>query len=179
MDPYAEFEEAFVPLLEGALDMFVQESQAMKDEHGNSITDVDKIQQAEQTLKARRKQCRDIVDSARDDLKGARVGCCWAREREEGRRADGFEAGGWLGTALSRKYEQQRASATRAPGLPSAAEHEARMQQATADRIKRGKQNNELEQTLYRHQAELERLQQELKEEEADAFEISELNSEV
>lgn len=53
------------------------------------------------------------------------------------------------------------------------------MHKATEDRIKRGKQNNELEQMLFRGQAELERLHQELKDEEADAFETSELNSEV
>lgn len=53
------------------------------------------------------------------------------------------------------------------------------MHKATEDRIKRGKQNNELEQMLFRGQAELERLHQELKDEVADAFETSELNSEV
>ena len=53
------------------------------------------------------------------------------------------------------------------------------MSRALEDRIKRGKQNNELEQMLSRGQAELERLQHELKDEESDAFETSELNSEV
>jgi hypothetical protein len=41
------------------------------------------------------------------------------------------------------------------------------------------KHNGQLEQTMYRYQAELARLQQELKDEEADAVEVSELNSEV
>ncbi|KAM0754119.1 hypothetical protein T439DRAFT_323004 [Meredithblackwellia eburnea MCA 4105] len=126
-------------------------TEQVKDEHGQlQLTDIDKIKLAENVLKENRKKSRDQVDHAREELK-----------------------------AIARQYEQQKASAIRSSALPSQAEHEQRMQQATADRIKKGKQNNELEQMVYRGQAELERLQQELKDEEQDAFEVSELNSEV
>lgn len=50
---------------------------------------------------------------------------------------------------------------------------------AQADRLAILKQNVDLEQSLYRCQGELERLQQELKDEEGDAVEDTELNSEV
>lgn len=80
---------------------------------------------------------------------------------------------------LSRVYEQQKSASTRSNALPSASEHEARMLTAQADRLAILKQNVDLEQTLYRCQGELERLQQELKDEEGDAVEVTELNSEV
>lgn len=47
------------------------------------------------------------------------------------------------------------------------------------DRLAKMKQNGELEKQLYRMQSELVKLNQELKEEESDAFEVSELNGEV
>lgn len=69
---YQQFETDFVPLLTGALDMFVAEGgeNGMKDEHGAVRTDVDRIYQAEHRVKETRKRCRDIVDSAREDLRG-------------------------------------------------------------------------------------------------------------
>lgn len=52
----------------------------------------------------------------------------------------------------------------------------AQAQQALLAELKTNKQ---MEQALYRYQADLTRLQQENRDEEADAVEVSELNSEV
>lgn len=45
--------------------------------------------------------------------------------------------------------------------------------------ISGSKQNIDIEESLYRYQGELDRLQQELRDEEADAVEVSDLNGEV
>ncbi|KAI5479591.1 nuclear pore complex protein Nup133 [Pseudohyphozyma bogoriensis] len=149
------FEDAFGPLLQGAHDMFSLDDNLSVDtpdgESANGgLVDISGLHAVEAKLKEARKKNREIVDAARNDLR-----------------------------AMSRTFEQQRLSATRSPALPSQQEHEARMAIALADRRAKMKQNGELEQTLYRLQADVERLQQELKEEEADAFEVSELNGEV
>lgn len=91
---------------------------------------------------------------------------------------DTLPLGMWK-TAVSRQFELQKASSTRSSAFPSKAQHQASMNRALEDRIKRGKANNELEQQLSRGQTQLESLQHDLKDEEAEAFETSELNSEV
>ncbi|KAL8293196.1 hypothetical protein RQP46_000890 [Phenoliferia psychrophenolica] len=146
------FEEDFMPVLEGAFHMFAGQGETgFKDEFGTvTVTDADKIYQAEQRVKETRKLCGKIADAHREDLQ-----------------------------AISRQFELQKASSTRSSAFPSKAQHQASMNRALEDRIKRSKANNELDQQLSNGKVLLERLQQELKEEEADAFETSELNSEV
>jgi hypothetical protein len=173
-DPVEEFEVAFGPLLQGTLDMFSLE-EATKDEDGEALKagggleDILKVYVAEDKIKEGRKRARETVEVARNDLRGSLVYPTSPDGTDECARSE----------AISRVYEQQKLSTTRSSALPTPEEHEARMASALADRRLRLKQNGELEQGLYRYQAELARLQHELKDEEADAFEVSELNGEV
>lgn len=63
--------------------------------------------------------------------------------------------------------------------MTSAAEHEAAMAAAQSALLASLKTNKQMEQSLYRYQADLARLQQENRDEEEEAVEVAELNSEV
>lgn len=80
---------------------------------------------------------------------------------------------------IARNYEQQRIASTRSSTLPSASEHEARMNEAKAERLAILRQNVDMEQTLRSCKEDLIRLQREMDEEEGEAVQAAELNSEV
>lgn len=84
-----------------------------------------------------------------------------------------------ISSALARTYKAAENQTARAPGQASSAEHEAMMAQAQQTLLAGLKNNKQMEQAVYRYQADLARLQQENRDEEADAVEVSELNSEV
>lgn len=67
----------------------------------------------------------------------------------------------------------------RSGALPSVEAHEAKMTAMRQARLGGMKANSELEQQVYHLQGELERLQQELKDEESEAVDALELDSEV
>ncbi|KAM0792360.1 hypothetical protein ACM66B_005040 [Microbotryomycetes sp. NB124-2] len=149
------FEEQFGPLLAGTLDMF-QLGASLGDNNNNSDgasmpePDVDVIYRAEHKVKEFHRRGKELVDSARDDVR-----------------------------ALARHFQQAQANASRATGQATAADHEAHMQAAQAALLAGLKTNKQMEQALYRYQADLARLQQENRDEEADAADAAELNSDV
>ncbi|GAA6006385.1 kinetochore-associated Ndc80 complex subunit SPC24 [Rhodotorula paludigena] len=112
--------------------------------------DVEKVLIAEQRVKEWRAQTKHRVDQARDDLR-----------------------------AITREYKQAEVASQRSTALPSTEAHEAKMTTMRQARLAGMKANSELEQQVYHLQGELERLQQELKDEEAEAVDALELNSEV
>ncbi|GJN88726.1 hypothetical protein Rhopal_001692-T1 [Rhodotorula paludigena] len=112
--------------------------------------DVEKVLIAEQRVKEWRAQTKHRVDQARDDLR-----------------------------AITREYKQAEVASQRSTALPSTEAHEAKMTTMRQARLAGMKANSELEQQVYHLQGELERLQQELKDEEAEAVDALELSSEV
>ncbi|BGP13784.1 hypothetical protein JCM10213_006384 [Rhodosporidiobolus nylandii] len=147
--PPDDFDENFGELLEGVLGMFPVKDSSYGGE-GQPQTDVDKVLDAEQSVKELRARARGIVDEAREDLK-----------------------------AISRDYQQAQIASQRSSAVPSANAHEAKMASLRQSRITGIKTNTELETQVLRLQGDLERLQQELKDEEAEAVDAGELNSEV
>ncbi|GAA6004636.1 hypothetical protein JCM10207_000963 [Rhodosporidiobolus poonsookiae] len=117
---------------------------------GQPQTDVAKVLSAEQRVKDWRATAKERVDQAREDLK-----------------------------AISRDYHSAQLASKRSTAVPSATAHESKMASMRQARIAGIKSNNELETQVLRLQGELERLQQELREEEAEAVDAGELNSEV
>ncbi|BGP37751.1 hypothetical protein JCM10449v2_001673 [Rhodotorula kratochvilovae] len=115
-----------------------------------SQNDVEKVLIAEQRVKEWRAETKHRVDQARDDLR-----------------------------AITREYKQAELASQRSGALPSTEAHEAKMTAMRQARLGGMKANSELEQQVYHLQGELERLQQELKDEEAEAVDALELNSEV
>ncbi|GAA5863806.1 hypothetical protein JCM1840_005773 [Sporobolomyces johnsonii] len=149
--PPDDFDNQFQDLLDGVLGMFpVEDVKHDGSQPPQHSSDVDKVVYAEKRVKEWRAGARERVDAAREDLR-----------------------------SLSREYEHARLSSARSATHPSAAEHEAKLGAMLQARVTGMKANSELEQQVYRLQGELERLQQELKDEEADAVEVAELNSEV
>ncbi|GAA5843802.1 hypothetical protein JCM9279_000151 [Rhodotorula babjevae] len=112
--------------------------------------DVDKVLVAEQRVKEWRAETKHRVDQARDDLR-----------------------------AITREYKQAEVASQRSGALPSVEAHEAKMTAMRQARLGGMKANSELEQQVYHLQGELERLQQELKDEETEAVDALELDSEV
>jgi len=82
-------------------------------------------------------------------------------------------------TAITREYKQAEVASQRSGALPSVEAHEAKMTAMRQARLGGMKANSELEQQVYHLQGELERLQQELKDEESEAVDALELDSEV
>lgn len=172
--PAAEFDEQFGALLHGTLEMF---NDVVKDE-GMVESDIDKVYRAEEQVKLLWKRSKETVDQARDDLRG---------ESSIARRVARFPSASATDallpythpTAISREYHQHELSSRRSANIPSAEEHDAQMAAERAFIVSRLKSNRGLEQSVTQLQAELEELQRERKEEEADAVEVSELNSEV
>ncbi|GAA5885245.1 hypothetical protein JCM6882_009535 [Rhodosporidiobolus microsporus] len=148
--PPDDFDEQFRELLEGVLDMFPVKDSSAYHADGQPQTDVDKVVEAEQRAKEWRVRAKGKVDQAREDLK-----------------------------AISRDYHQAQLASQRSSAVPSAGAHEAKLASLRQSRIAGIKTNNELETQVLRLQGELERLQQELKEEEAEAVDAGELSSEV
>ncbi|GAA5979128.1 hypothetical protein JCM11641_008435 [Rhodosporidiobolus odoratus] len=147
--PPDDFDENFGELLTGVLGMFPVKD-SLYGPDGQPQTDVDKVLEAEQGVKEWRTGARGKVDQAREDLK-----------------------------AVSREYQQTQMTSQRSSSAHSAAAHEAQILSLRQSRLAGVKTNSELETQQLRLQGELERLQQELKEEEADAVDAGELNSEV
>ncbi|GAA6029228.1 hypothetical protein JCM8097_003578 [Rhodosporidiobolus ruineniae] len=148
--PPDDFDEQFGELLDGVLGMFpVKDAASNYGQDGQPQTDVDKVTEAEQRVKEWRTRARAKVDQAREDLK-----------------------------AISRDHDQARLNNQRS-STASATAHEAKLAALRQSRVAGIKTNNELETQLLRLQGELERLQMELKEEEAEAVDAGELSSEV
>ncbi|BGO97572.1 hypothetical protein RTG_01511 [Rhodotorula toruloides ATCC 204091] len=114
------------------------------------MNDVAKVVYAEQRLKEFRARAKERVDQAREDLR-----------------------------AIARDHKQAELASQRSSAHPTTQAHEAKMTSLRQSRLTKMKANSELEQQVYRLQGELERLQQELKDEEAEAVDAMELNSEV
>ncbi|KAK4053849.1 hypothetical protein OIV83_001505 [Microbotryomycetes sp. JL201] len=153
MSAKESFEEQFGPLLAGTLDMFqlgAVGTDNTREDASMPEPDVDVIYRAEHKVKEFHRRGKELVDSARDDVR-----------------------------ALARHFQQAQANASRATGQATAADHEASMQAAQAALLAGLKTNKQMEQALYRYQADLARLQQENIDEEADAADAAELNSDV
>ncbi|BGP05902.1 hypothetical protein JCM10049v2_001721 [Rhodotorula toruloides] len=114
------------------------------------MNDVAKVVYAEQRLKEFRARAKERVDQAREDLR-----------------------------AIARDHKQAELASQRSSAHPTTQAHEAKMTSLRQSRLSKMKANSELEQQVYRLQGELERLQQELKDEEAEAVDAMDLNSEV
>ena len=82
-------------------------------------------------------------------------------------------------TAIARDHKQAELASQRSSAHPTTQAHEAKMTGMRQARLATMKANSELEQQVYRLQGELERLQQELKDEEAEAVDALELDSEM
>ncbi|GAA5887174.1 hypothetical protein JCM3774_005345 [Rhodotorula dairenensis] len=115
-----------------------------------NLNDVEKVMYAEQRLKDFRLRAKERVDHARDDLR-----------------------------AIARDHKQAELASQRSSAHPTTQAHEAKMMGMRQARLATMKANSELEQQVYRLQGELERLQQELKDEEAEAVDALELDSEI
>ncbi|TKA56266.1 hypothetical protein B0A53_01558 [Rhodotorula sp. CCFEE 5036] len=115
-----------------------------------NLNDVEKVMYAEQRLKNFRLRAKERVDHARDDLR-----------------------------AIARDHKQAELASQRSSAHPTTQAHEAKMTGMRQARLATMKANSELEQQVYRLQGELERLQQELKDEEAEAVDALELDSEI
>ncbi|GAA5848314.1 hypothetical protein JCM8547_004476 [Rhodosporidiobolus lusitaniae] len=147
--PPDDFDEQFGELLDGVLGMFPVKDSSSYAD-GQPQTDVDKVVEAELRVKDYRARAKGKVDVAREDLK-----------------------------AISRDYQQALLASQRSSSVPSAAAHEAKLAQLRQSRMSGIKSNNELETKLLKLQGDLEKLQQELKEEEGEAVDAGELSSEV
>ncbi|SCZ97055.1 BZ3500_MvSof-1268-A1-R1_Chr4-2g06959 [Microbotryum saponariae] len=151
----AKFDEEYGTLIEGTLELF-------KNADGDEPIDWDEkkrlwngpevkiMHRTIEGVEELNKRSKVVVDHARDHLR-----------------------------ALAREQERLRIAASRPAGVPSAEEHVRLMEQNRQQLFTGYKKNSELEQNVARLQAELARLQQELRDEDADVVHVSELNSEV
>jgi hypothetical protein len=170
-----EFDEQFLSLLTGVPAIFPVDPT----DDGN-LNDVEKVMYAEQRLKDFRLRAKERVDHARDDLRGeCKIRFLLVRT---GTAADlaslTFDHTPEL-TAIARDHKQAELASQRSSAHPTTQAHEAKMTGMRQARLATMKANSELEQQVYRLQGELERLQQELKDEEAEAVDALELDSEM
>ncbi|GAA6062464.1 hypothetical protein JCM10212_005367 [Sporobolomyces blumeae] len=157
--PLEDFDEQFGNLLESLLAFFPVEDPASTaahlaqldpDDHLAPTTDVERVMHTEKRIKDWRNGTKDMVDHAREQLR-----------------------------AIALDYKQAMASSQRSSTVPSATEHQRQLETMFQATVSGMKANSELDQHVMELQGELQRLQDELKAEEADAIEVAELNSEV
>ncbi|KAK4058798.1 hypothetical protein OIO90_000244 [Microbotryomycetes sp. JL221] len=148
------FDEQFGPLLAGTLDMFqlnYGDNNNNNHHHDGPEADVNVIYRAEHKVKEFHRRGKEVVDQARDDVR-----------------------------ALARHFQQAQANASRATGQPSAQDHEQSMIQAQQSLLISLKTTKQIEQALYKYQADLNRLQQDNAEEEQQSLDPAvQLDSDV
>ncbi|BGP29932.1 hypothetical protein JCM10296v2_001684 [Rhodotorula toruloides] len=171
--PEHDFDDQFESLLQGLHSIF-----SVDGSDDGKMNDVAKVVYAEQRLKEFRARAKERVDQAREDLRGK-----WVR-RAKLRRLKLFQdvvlmPPVLISPAIARDHKQAELASQRSSAHPTTQAHEAKMTSLRQSRLTKMKANSELEQQVYRLQGELERLQQELKDEEAEAVDAMELNSEV
>ncbi|GAA6022804.1 hypothetical protein JCM11491_006412 [Sporobolomyces phaffii] len=156
---FPDFDTHFGPVLDNMIKIFV-----VKDEHHDADAgthaspdddqelenNVETVLQVERRAKEWRQQTKEVVDRAREQLRG-----------------------------IAMDYKSAVTASQRSATATSSTDHQRQMESMFQSTVNSMKLNSDLDQQVMELQGELQRLHQELKEEELDAVQVGGLNSDV
>ncbi|GAA5830221.1 hypothetical protein JCM3766R1_002828 [Sporobolomyces carnicolor] len=162
--PENDFEEAFGPVFDQIWKTFALNDHGDDDENsddrdrrehdrddgGEGIDDVESVLIVERKTKEWRNHTKELVDHAREQLRG-----------------------------IALDYKSAVTQSQRSSTVPSTTDHQRTLETMFQSTVSQMKLNSELDHKVMELQGELVKLNQELKDEEREAIQVSELNSDV
>ncbi|GAA5910195.1 kinetochore-associated Ndc80 complex subunit SPC24 [Sporobolomyces salmoneus] len=153
--PEHDFEEAFGPLFDSLWKTFALKDESTLDQPSPDPEegiddDVENVLLVERKTKEWRNHTKDLVDHAREQLRGIKL-----------------------------DYKSAVTASQRSSTIPSTTDHQRQLETMFQQTLQTVKLNSELDQQVMELQGELVRLNQELKEQEKEVVQVGELNGDV